>query len=60
MEFRLVFQQARVDNEERTRLAREATATCDKPTHKRLVNKRSQVNFDCCSSWSKDDDQSNE
>ncbi len=43
--YKIIFllQQARIDNEERTRLAREAASTIDKPINKRPLNKRSQV-----------------
>nr|ACD54761.1 formin-like protein 3 [Adineta vaga] len=43
--FFFVFKQARIDNDERIRLAREAALINDKPMNKRSVNKRSQVNF---------------
>ncbi|CAF1000665.1 unnamed protein product [Adineta steineri] len=42
VKFQRAYQQARIDNEERTRLAREAALINDKPTNKRSVNKRSQ------------------
>ncbi|CAF1144681.1 unnamed protein product [Adineta steineri] len=43
VKFQRAYQQARIDNEERTRLAREAALINDKPTNKRSVNKRSQA-----------------
>jgi len=39
VKFHRAYQQARIDNEERTRLA---ASTIDKPTNKRPINKRSQ------------------
>ncbi|CAF0902187.1 unnamed protein product [Adineta ricciae] len=42
VKFQRSYQQARIENDERTRLAREAALTNDKPANKRSVNKRSQ------------------
>ncbi|CAF1324334.1 unnamed protein product, partial [Didymodactylos carnosus] len=44
VKFQRAFQQARIDNEERNRLAREAAATLERPINtKRTLNKRSQL-----------------
>ncbi|CAF2066974.1 unnamed protein product [Rotaria magnacalcarata] len=42
VKFQRAYQQARIDNEERTRLARETALTIDKSMNKRPINKRSQ------------------
>lgn len=42
VKFQRAFQQARIENEERIRVAREAASTAEKPPNKRTVGKRSQ------------------
>jgi hypothetical protein len=44
VKFQRAYQQARIDNDERTRLAREAASINDKPLNKRATNKRTQEN----------------